>query len=98
MKSKTEEHATGRTVASMGMLLLVAGVLVILINQPPSLLEAGSGMGNYWVPGGGLSSNGATSSTGTPDSGTTASFGNTAIPGPVVVDTLILANDTNTSL
>lgn len=98
MKSKTEDHPTGRRVASIGMLLLVAGVLVILTSQPASPLEPGSGMGNYRMPSGDLSGRGATSSTGAPSSGATASFGNAAIPGPVLVDTLTPANDTNNSL
>ena len=97
MESKYPDNSTSpRTVASIGMLMLILGVLVILAIQPPSLLEAGSGMGNYKMPGSGWGGQGATPSAGAsgPGLGTTPSAGNTATPTTAVVDFLIPTNDT----
>ncbi len=98
MESKyAGDDSTGpRAAATLGTLMLILGVLVIFALQPPSLLEPGSGMGNYKMPGSGWGGQGATPSAGTPSPspGATASTGNTVTPTPAVVDFLILTNDT----
>lgn len=91
MELKNEAYPTGRIVASMGMLLLVFGVLIVLTTQPPSVLESGSGMGNYRMPGGGYAT---TASAGTTGPSAASSSGNAA-PTTVVVDTPIPTNSTN---
>jgi len=74
--------------------------LVIFALQPPSVLEPGSGMGNYRMPGSGLGGRSTTPSAGVAGpgaglgSGNTASVGGVVMPTPAVVDLLILANDT----
>jgi hypothetical protein len=71
----------------MGMIMLILGVLVILAIQPPSLLEPGSGMGNYKMPNSG-GGQGATPSAGTPGPGpsTATSAANPVTPTTVAID------------
>jgi hypothetical protein len=95
MKSKQTSDSTG-AVASIAMLMLILGVLVIFTLQPPSLLESGSGMGNYRMPGSSRGGQGVTppATTSGPGPGTTPSAGSTVTPTTAVVDFLILTNDT----
>ena len=99
MESKYSDDSTGpRAAATLGMLMLILGVLVIFALQPPSLLEPGSGMGNYKMPGSGGGGQGTTPSAITPGPGpgpgATPSAGNTVTPTPTMVDFLIPINDT----
>jgi hypothetical protein len=93
MKSKHASDSTG-TVGSIALIILVFGVLVIFTLQPPSLLESGSGMGNYRMPGSGHSGQGATQPATASGSGATPSAGSTVTPTTAVVDFLIPTNDT----
>jgi hypothetical protein len=93
MKSKQTSDST-RAVASIAMLMLILGVLVIFTLQPPSLLESGSGMGNYRMPGSGHGGQGATPPATASGSGATPSAGSTVTPTTAVVDFLIPTNDT----
>jgi hypothetical protein len=99
MESKhVTNSATPKTAGSMGILLLLLGLLVILTLQPPSLLEPGSGMGNYWVPGTNHGGHGATPPTTTgPSSGSTPA-GNPIPPPTIVLDVLAPINDTASNL
>ena len=78
------------------MLMLILGVLVIFAIQPPSLLEPGSGMGNYKMPVSSWGGQSATPSAATsgPGPGATPSAGNTATPTTAVVYVPIPTNDT----
>jgi len=85
-----ERYPTGRIVATMGILFLGLGILIILTNQPPNLLESSSGMGNYRMPSGGY---GATTSPGNSSPGAPASSGNTVATATTMVDVLIPVNE-----
>jgi hypothetical protein len=89
---------TSKTAGSMGILLLLFGLLIILILQPPSLLESGSGMGNYKIPGSGHGGQSTTPTTTGPGSGTTPSAGITILPPTIVLDVLAPINDTASNL
>jgi hypothetical protein len=90
--------ATPKTAGSMGILLLLLGLLVILTLQPPSLLEPGSGMGNYWIPGSSHGGHGTTPPTTTgPSPYTTPPAGSNVIP-TLVLDVLAPINETANSL
>ncbi len=98
MESKyAHDDSTGpRAAATLGMVMLILGVLVIFTLQPPSMIEPGSGMGNYKIPGSSRGGQGVTPSSGTtsPVSGATPSAANTVAPAPAPVDFLVLINDT----
>jgi hypothetical protein len=93
MESKHAHDSTG-TVGSIALIILVFGVLVIFTLQPPSVLESGSGMGNYKMPGSGQGGQGVTPSATTSGPGTTSSAGSTVTPTTTVVDFLVPINDT----
>jgi hypothetical protein len=95
MESKHARDSTG-TVGSIALIILVFGVLVIFTLQPPSLLESGSGMGNYKMPGSSQGGQGVTppAATSGPGPGTTPSAGSTVTPTTAFVDFLTPPNDT----
>jgi hypothetical protein len=76
------------SIVSVALLLILLGVFGVFATMPGSQLEAGSGTGNYGLPGHG---SGTTSPSGT---GTTAPGGNTATIPPATVDILAPVNDT----
>jgi hypothetical protein len=96
MESKYPSDSTSqKTAGSMGILMLILGLMVILTLQPPSLLEPGSGMGNYKMPGSSHGGQGTTPpTTSGPGSSIAPSAGNTAPPTVPVLDVLIPINDT----
>jgi hypothetical protein len=77
--------------------MLILGVLVIFTLQPPSLLEPGSGMGNYRMPTSSQGGQGGTppATTSGPGLSTTPPAGNTVAPTIPVVEFLNPTNDTS---
>jgi hypothetical protein len=90
------DTASPKVAASMGIIMLLLGLMIIFTLQPPSAFEPGSGMGNYWMPGSSHGGQGTTPPTTTsPSPYTTLPAVSTATPTPVL-DVLAPINDTAT--
>lgn len=83
MSSSSVDDPTGHeSIVSVALLLVLLGVFGVFATMPRSQLEAGSGTGNYGLPGYG---HGTISTTGT---------GTSLTVSPATVDILLPANDT----
>ncbi len=92
MSSNSVDGSAGHeSIVTIALLLILLGVFGVFATLPRSQLEAGSGTGNYGLPGHG---NGTTSPGGTSGTGTTVPGGNTAIGSPATVDIFQPTNDT----
>ncbi len=92
MSSNSIDDPTGHeSIVSVALLLILLGVFGVFATLPRGQLEAGSGTGNYGLPGlrGGTTSPSATGGT-----GATTTGGNTVTVSPSTVDILAPANDT----
>ena len=83
------------SIVSVALLLVLLGVFGVFATMPRSQLEAGSGTGNYGLPGLG---HGTTLPSVTSGTGATTPGGNTATVSPATVDILAPANDTSGDL
>ena len=90
MSSNSVDDLGGHeSIVSVALLLVLLGVFGVFAAMPRSQLEAGSGTGNYGLPGQGR---GSTSPAGTSGTGTTPAV----LPAPVNI--LPPANDTTGDL
>ncbi len=78
---------------TVALLLILLGVFGVFATMPRSQLEAGSGTGNYGLPG-----IRTTSASGTGGTAATAPSGNTATIPSTTVDILLPTNDTAADL
>ncbi len=87
--SRVDSSTSPESFVTVALLLILLGVFGVFATMPRSQLEAGSGTGNYGLPGLRTTPAGGTSGT-----SATAPGGNTVTVPPAIVDILLPTNDT----